>query len=38
MAKSRSVVHEEAPATSGLFNWFLLLAFACMVLEAIASS
>ncbi len=38
MAKSRSVTHEEAPATSGLFNAFLLLAVACMVLAAIAGS
>jgi hypothetical protein len=38
MAKSRSVTHEEAPATSGLFNWFLALAFATMLLGAIAGS
>jgi hypothetical protein len=38
MAKSRSVIHEEAPGTSGLFNWFLVLAVACMVLAAIAGN
>jgi hypothetical protein len=38
MAKSRSVIHEEAPGTSRLFNWFLVLAFACMLLAAITGS
>ena len=36
MAKSRSVIHEEAPGTSRLLNWFLALAFATMLLGAIA--
>ena len=38
MARSLSVKHEEAPATSSLLNFFLLLAFSWMGLAAVASS
>jgi hypothetical protein len=38
MARSLSVKHEEKPATSSLFNFFLVLAFAWMGLAAAASS
>jgi hypothetical protein len=38
MARSLSVKHEEAPATSSLLNFFLLLAFSWMALAAVAGS
>lgn len=38
MARSLHVKHEELPATSSLFNVFLLLAFAWLALTAIATA
>ncbi len=35
MARSLNVKHEEAPATSSLFNLFLLLAVAWLALGAL---
>ena len=38
MARSLTVNHTEAPATSGLFNAFFLLALGWMVLAAFTSA
>lgn len=38
MARSLNVKHEEVPATSSLFNVFLILAFAWLTLTAIATA
>jgi len=38
MARSLTVKHEEAPKTSRLLNWFLILAVTWMALTTLATS